>query len=51
MVEIRYTLLSEGTSDRALLPIISWLLLPAFQQFEAQVQEFSFNVIARSRRA
>ncbi len=26
MNEIRYTLLSEGTSDRALLPILTWLL-------------------------
>lgn len=26
MSEIRYTLLSEGTSDRALLPILTWLL-------------------------
>lgn len=26
MNEIRYTLLSEGTSDKALLPILNWLL-------------------------
>lgn len=26
MSEIRYTLLSEGTSDKALLPILTWLL-------------------------
>ena len=26
MKEVRYTLLSEGTSDKALLPILNWLL-------------------------
>jgi len=26
MIEIRYTLLSDGSSDRALLPILDWLL-------------------------
>lgn len=25
-MEIRYTLLSDGSSDRALLPILNWLL-------------------------
>lgn len=26
MNEIRYTLLSDGSSDKALLPILTWLL-------------------------
>ncbi len=26
MRELRYTLVSDGSSDRALLPILSWLL-------------------------
>lgn len=26
MNELRYTLLSDGPSDRALLPILTWLL-------------------------
>lgn len=26
MVELRYTLLAEGTSDKALMPILNWLL-------------------------
>ena len=27
MRELRYTLVSDGSSDRALLPILSWLLI------------------------
>ncbi len=27
MIELRYTLVSDGSSDRALLPILSWLLM------------------------
>jgi hypothetical protein len=26
MRELRYTLLSDGSSDRALLPVLTWLL-------------------------
>ena len=26
MIELRYTLLSDGSSDRALIPILNWLL-------------------------
>ena len=36
MKEIRYTLLSDGSSDRALLPILSWVLE---QQIRCPIQE------------
>lgn len=43
MLEITYTLLGDGTSDRALLPIIDWTLrqhLPS-QLFQSQWADFS----------
>lgn len=36
MKEIRYTLLSEGPSDKALLPILDWLLRQHFSEYEIQ---------------
>jgi len=36
MKEIRYTLLTDGSSDRALLPIISWLLRQHCPEFAIQ---------------
>lgn len=36
MREIKYTLLAEGTSDRALMPVLDWLLRQHFQNHEIQ---------------
>lgn len=36
MNEIRYTLLSEGTSDKALLPILTWLLQRHLPEYAVQ---------------
>jgi hypothetical protein len=38
MSELRYTLLSEGSSDRSLLPILNWLLQQHFESFAIQPQ-------------
>lgn len=38
MNEIRYTLLSEGTSDRALMPVLSWLFQKHLPQYAVQDQ-------------
>lgn len=35
MVELRYTLVADGPSDRALIPIINWVLIPEY------VEDFS----------
>lgn len=36
MKEIRYTLLSEGTSDKALIPILNWLLKDRLPEYAIQ---------------
>ncbi|WP_008318055.1 DUF4276 family protein [Leptolyngbya sp. PCC 6406] len=36
MREIKYTLLAEGTSDQALIPILNWLLRQHFEDYEIQ---------------
>lgn len=38
MKELRYTLLTDGSSDRALLPIISWLLRQHCPEFAIQAE-------------
>ena len=38
MKEIRYTLLSDGSSDKALLPILSWLLYQHCPEYAIQSQ-------------
>ena len=38
MMEIRYTLLSDGSSDRALIPILDWLLQNHLNDFAIQSQ-------------
>ena len=38
MKEIRYTLLSDGSSDKALLPILSWLLYQHCSEYAIQSQ-------------
>lgn len=43
-MNIRFTLLAEGTSDRALLPILGWAL-----RQESQVQEIEMNFADPSR--
>lgn len=45
MTELRYTLVSDGSSDKALLPIITWLLIQngiscAIQPYWAEIRNF-----------
>lgn len=45
MPEITYTLLSDGTSDRALLPIIDWTLRQHFPDLLVQRQWADFSLL------
>ncbi len=45
MFEITYTLLGDGTSDRALLPIIDWALRQHFPNLLAQHQWADFSLL------
>ena len=50
MKEISYTLLSEGTSDTALLPIITWLLRQYLQDYAIQPDWADLQPLDKNRR-
>lgn len=50
MIELRYTLLSDGSSDRALLPILNWLLQTHLVNCAIQPQWADLRRLDRSLR-
>lgn len=50
MMELRYTLLSDGSSDRALLPILNWLLQTHLNNLAIQPQWADLRSFDKSRR-
>jgi hypothetical protein len=49
-MEISYTLLSDGTSDRALLPILTWLLQQNLSTYEIQSEWADLGRLDKSLR-
>jgi Domain of unknown function (DUF4276) len=47
MREIRYTLLCDGTSDKALIPIISWLIRDLLPDVSVQSQYADFGLLRK----
>lgn len=50
MMELRYTLLSDGSSDRALIPILNWLLQTHLNNWAIQSQWADLRRLDRSLR-
>jgi Domain of unknown function (DUF4276) len=50
MIELRYTLLSDGSSDRALLPILTWLLRTRLENCAIEPQWADLGRLDRSLR-
>lgn len=50
MPEIRYTLLAEGTSDRALLPHLTWLLRQRLPEYAIQAEFAELGRLPRQPR-
>ncbi|UBF30342.1 DUF4276 family protein (plasmid) [Kovacikia minuta CCNUW1] len=50
MTELRYTLLSDGSSDRALLPILNWLLQTHLNNWAIQSQWADLRRLDKSLR-
>jgi hypothetical protein len=50
MMELRYTLLSDGSSDKALIPILTWLLQSHLNHWAIQYQWADLSSLHKSQR-